>query len=70
MVMEKKKYILVKTDSNYFADGWQLYREVERIGGGIGYKYGDYWIDEKYILKKFELDSLELEWVCNSSLKI
>ena len=61
--MTEKKYILCKTNSESFADGWQIYREVERLNGCVGYKYGYYWIRDEYIIKKYPLESLKLDWI-------
>ena len=58
-----EKYILGKTNSEYFAEGWQIYREVERLNGSVGYKFGDCWIRDEYIIEMYPLESLELDWI-------
>ena len=62
--MDKQiKWFLCKTTNNGFANGWQVYKQVEKLSSGTAYKYGDWWIRDEYITKAIPLDTLKLDWV-------
>lgn len=54
------KFVLGWNNSDYFANGFQVLRKVEMIGGGYGYKYGHHWLSEPML--EWDLDSLDLKF--------
>ena len=60
---EKIEWFLCKTTNNSFANGWQVYKQVEKLCGGTAHKHGDWWIPDEHITKEIPLDTLKLDWV-------
>ena len=58
-----ERYVLCRTGSKFFADGWQVYKEVKYMDGFVMYKHGDFCVDERNIIKKFPLESVKVDWV-------
>ena len=54
------KFVLGWKNSKHFANGFQVLRKVEKIGGGYGYKYGQHWFCEPML--EWDLDSLDLKF--------
>ena len=53
------EYLLGKTDSDWFAGGWQVYEK----GDGAFHHYGDWLIDKEKLKVELPIGEVGLEWV-------
>ncbi|MBR6066764.1 MAG: hypothetical protein IKP45_03095 [Bacteroidales bacterium] len=55
----EENFILCKTNSNWFANGWQVYRR----GDGAFHHFGDWLMDKEHIKVEIPLVEVGLEWM-------